>query len=238
MKILIVDSDYNFVEMLSSWLKTVGYEISWASTIEQAKSQWLEHQPELVLCDTVLKGVDTLSFCRRMCAKHDALIMIITEEKDVHDEVCCLDGGADDYLRKPFLQSQLLAHIHALTRRLRETLEWHSSSVVTVGPVSVDTLHNKASINGKTVRLTPTECKMLYLLIMNVNDVCTAGQIIAYVWGYSGEGDTGLIKAHIRHLRQKIEPNPSKPRYIQSVPGVGYTFIHHLSNDAYPLCAG
>jgi len=245
MKILLIDSDHDLVEMLTGWLKTLGYEIHRASTIERARIEWLEYKPDLVLLDTSLNNVDTLVLCREMRLKHDALIMVMTEGHNVHDEVRCLDAGADDYLRKPFFPSQLLAHIRAISRRVRATLEQRPCSIVTVGPISVDSLHNEVHINGKVARLTPTECKMLHLLALNANDVCTASQIVAHVWGYAGEADSGLIKAHIRHLRQKIEPDPSNPSYIQTVPGVGYTLIrrppdeqHDSShNGAYPLHA-
>ena len=231
MKILVIDSDHDLVEMLTCWLKTLGYEIYRASTIERARAAWLEQKPDLVLLDTLLNGVDTLGLCRELRLKHDALVMVVTEGKDVHDEVRCLNAGADDYLRMPFFPSQLLAHIRALSRRARSALEQSSSSVVTVGPISVDSLHNEVHVNEKVARLTPTESKMLHLLALNANEVCTTSQIVSHVWGYAGEADSGLIKAHIRHLRQKIEPDPAKPLYIQNVPGVGYTLILHPSGE-------
>jgi DNA-binding response OmpR family regulator len=234
MKILVIDSDHDLVEMLACWLKTLGYEIYRAYTIERARFEWLEQKPDLVLLDTSLNDVDTLALCREMRLKHDALVMVVTEEKNVHDEIRFLDAGADDYLRKPFFPSQLLAHIRAISRRARATLVQRPSSVLTVGPISLDSLHNEVHINGKVVRLTPTESKLLHLLALNANDVCTAGQIVSHVWGYDGEGDSGLIKAHIRHLRQKIEPDPSNPCYIQTVPGVGYTLINCPSNEQHP----
>ena len=225
MKILVVDSDHDLVEMLTSWLKTLGYEIYRANTIEQARCTWLEQKPDLVLLDTSLNDVDTLPLCREMRLSHDALVIVVTEERNVHEEIRCLDAGADDYLHKPFLPSQLLAHIRAISRRVRATLIQRPSSILTVGAISIDSLHNEVHISGKVIRLTPTECKLLHLLALNANDVCTAGQIVSHVWGYSGEGDSSLIKAHIRHLRQKVEPDPSNPCYIQTIPGVGYTFI-------------
>jgi DNA-binding response OmpR family regulator len=231
MKILVIDSDHDLVEMLAGWLKTLGYEIYRAYTIERARSEWLEQKPDLVLLDTSLNNVDTLALCWEMRLKHDALVMVVTEEKNVRDEVRCLNAGADDYLRKPFFPSQLLAHIRAICRRARATLEQRPSSVVTVGPLSINSLHNEVYVNGKVARLTPTESKMLHLLALNANDVCTASQIVAHVWGYAGEGDSGLIKAHIRHLRQKIEPDPGNPCYIQTVPGVGYTLIRYSSDE-------
>lgn len=231
MKILVVDSDRDLVEMLTSWLKTLGYDVHRAYTAERAKIEWIEQRPDLVLLDTALKGVDMLALCRELRTKHDALVLVVTDGKDVQDEVRCLESGADDYLRKPFFPSQLLARIRAVSRRARSTLERRPSSVITVGPICVDSLHNEVTIHSKTSRLTPTESKLLHLLAVNANDVCTANQIVTHVWGYDGDADATLIKAHIRHLRQKIEPDPGKPYYILTVPGVGYTLIHRSAEE-------
>jgi len=231
MKLLVIDSDRDLVEMLTSWLKTLGYEVYRAYTADRAKAEWLERKPDLVLLDTSLKGIDTLAMCRDLRSKHDALILVVTDGKDVQDEVRCLDAGADDYLRKPFFPSQLLARIRAVSRRARSTLEQRPSSIITVGPIHVNSLHNEVTVDGKTTRLTPTESKLLHLLAVNANDVCTANQIVTHVWGYDTEGDVGLIKAHVRHLRQKVEPEPSNPRYILTVPGVGYTMIRHAIEE-------
>src|SRR6266704_6353478 len=232
MKLLIVDPDRDLVEMLTSWLKTLGYEVYRAYTAERARIEWEEQEPDLVLLDTALKDVDALSMCRDMRHKHDALVLVITDGKDVQDEVHCLESGADDYLRKPFFPSQLLARMHALSRRGRSTLAQRPSSIIIVGPIRVDSLHNEVSINGKAARLTPTESKLLHLLSATANNVCTASQIVSHIWGFGNDGDTGLIKAHIRHIRQKIEPDPGKPYYILTVPGVGYTLIRHSSEEA------
>src|SRR5213078_358252 len=170
MKLLVVDSDRHLVEMLTNWLKTLGYEVYRAYTGEQAKARWLEQQPDLVILDSALEDVDALAMCREMRTKHDALLLVVTEGKDVHDEVRCLESGADDYLRKPFFPSQLLARIHALGRRGRSTLAQRPSSIISVGPLRVDSLHNEVSIDGKSARLTPTESKLLHLLAVNVNN--------------------------------------------------------------------
>ena len=225
MKLLVIDSDRDLVEMLTSWLKTLGYEVYRAYDAERARTEWLEQLPDLVILDTALKDIDMLGLCRELRTRHDALVLVVTDGKDVQDEVRCLESGADDYLRKPFFPSQLLARIRAVSRRARSSLERRPSSIVTVGPIYVDSLHNEVTIHGKTARLTPTESKLLHLLAISANDVCTANQIVTHVWGYDGDGDAGLIKAHIRHLRQKIEPDPGNPHYILTVPGVGYTLI-------------
>ena len=101
------------------------------------------------------------------------------------------------------------------------------SSIITVGPIRFDTSHNEVSVADKKSRLTPTESMTLHLLAVNANHVCTASQIVSHIWGFGNDGDTGLIKAHIRHLRQKIEPDPNNPIYILTVPDVGYTLVRH-----------
>jgi DNA-binding response OmpR family regulator len=231
MKLLIVDSDRDSVEMLTGWLKTLGHEVRRAYTGEQARIEWEEQKPDLVILDTALKDTDTLAMCRDMRLKHDALIFIVTDGKSVQDEIRCLESGADDYLCKPFFPKQLLARIRAISRRARSTLAQQPSSIITVGPIRVDSLHSQVRIFGRTARLTPTECKLLHLLAVNANNVCTASQIVSHLWGLGNDGDSSLIKAHIRHLRQKIELDPSNPHYILTVPGVGYTLVRRHEKE-------
>ncbi len=205
MKLLIVDHDRYLVEMLTSWLKTLGFDVYRAYTGERARSEWEEGQPDMVILDTQLKDVDALAMCRQMQQQHDTLVLVMTDGKEVQHEIECLEAGADDYLRKPFFPSQLLARIRALSRRGRSTLKQRPFSTITVGPICVDSLHNEVRVNGKSSRLTLTESKLLHLLAINANHVCTANQ----------------------NVRQKVEPDPNKPCYILTVPGVGYSLVHH-----------
>lgn len=226
MKLLVVDNDRYWVEMLVGWLKTMGYEVSRAYTGKQMRLEWLQQQPDLVLVDSQLPDIDVLEMFRELRIQHDALVLIMSEGKEIEEEVRYLQSGADDYLRKPFFPGQLLARISALTRRGRSTLKIRPFSVITRGPLQIDSLHNTVSIYGKSAYLTPTESKILYLLAANINQVCTAEQIVTYVWGYHGDGDVSLIKAHIRHLRKKVEADPGNPRFILTVTGVGYKLVH------------
>jgi DNA-binding response OmpR family regulator len=232
MKLLLIDPDRDLIEMLSGWLKTLGYAVHRAYSGPQARTAWTEQQPDLVILDTALKDEDALALCREMRHRHDALVLVLTDGKDVYDEVRCLESGADDYLRKPFFPAQLLARIRAVSRRNRSTLALRPSSVITVGPLRVDSLHNVASLHGQVAQLTPTESKLLHLLAINANNVCTANQIVSHIWGFDNEGDTSLIKAHIRHLRQKVEPDPASPHYILTVPGVGYTLVRRFEAES------
>src|SRR5258708_21735268 len=233
MKLLIVDTDRDLVEMLTSWLKTLGYELYRAYTGDRACLEWEQQQPDLVIIDPTLTDMDGLTLCREMRAKHDALVMVIMDGKDVQDEIRCLESGADDYLRKPFFPTQFLARMRAVSRRGRSSLVQRPSSIVTVGPIRVDSLHNEVMVDNKTVRLTPTESKLLHLLAVNANNVCTANQIVAHIWGFGNDGDACLIKAHIRHLRQKIKRDPPKPTYILTTPAVGYTFTRHHEKEEH-----
>ncbi|HXZ04146.1 MAG TPA: response regulator transcription factor, partial [Ktedonobacteraceae bacterium] len=183
------------------------------------------------ILESALKDVDALAMCSDLQSKHDALILVVTEGKDIHDEVWCLESGADDYLRKPFLPDQLLARIHSVSRRARSSVKIPPSTRIIVGSLCVDPLHNEVSIRGKTIRLTPTEGKLMNLLATNADNVCTASQIVAHVWGYYGGGDSTLIKTHVYNLRKKIERDPCNPHYILTVPGIGYTLLRHLDEE-------
>ena len=243
MKLLLVDKDHDLIEMLAGWLKTLGYEVSYAYTGERAKIEWARHQPDLVILDTTLKDVDALAMCREMRSRYDALLLVMTDGKDTQDEIHSLESGADDYLRKPFSPAQFLAHVHAVSRRVNFMHVQRPSSTITIGPIRIDSLHNQVIIYDKTTRLTPTESKLLHLLAVNANQVCTASHIVSHVWGFNGAGDSALIKAHIRHLRQKIEPDPGNPCYIQTVPSLGYMLVprageeHDAREVAQPLSA-
>jgi len=223
LNILVVDSDRDMVEMLTGWLRTRGYSVNFAFTADRIRSSWETHEPDLVILDVSMPGVDTLAMCRDLRSQHDALILAVTAEHDTQMEVQCLESGADAFLPKPFMPKQLLAHIHALGRRVRSTLQRQPSSVMVAGPIYFDASRNEVKVEGRTSRLTPTESRILQILVANTGDVCTLNQIVTHAWGYSDDGDTYLIKAHIRHLREKIEKEPSRPRFIRTVPGVGYS---------------
>jgi DNA-binding response OmpR family regulator len=222
LNILVVDSDRDMVEMLTSWLRTRGYTVHFSFSADKARSVWLERKPDLVIVEVKLAGVDVMAICRELRTQHDALVLAVTDEPSAMIETHCLESGADAFLPKPFPPKLLLAHIHALSRRVRSTLQRQPSSLFTIGPIRFDASRNEVHVNGKLAHLTPTESRILQILAVNVGDVCTQNQIVSHAWGYGDDGDTYLIKAHIRHLREKLEPSPSKPRYIRTVPGVGY----------------
>lgn len=231
MNVLIVDSDKDMVEMLVSLFRTYGHQVHRAYTGKQAQLEWVEHTPDLVILDTALPDMDAMALHRNVCTAHDALVLITDAHEDVQSEMRYLEAGADAYLRKPFFPRQILAHMRALSRRARAGLKIAPSSVVAVGPLHIDALRNEATMHGKTARLTPTESKLLHFLAVNADAVCTTEQIANHVWHYDADGDTMLVKSHIRHLREKLEPLPSQPRYIKTIVGVGYTLVRMREGD-------
>jgi DNA-binding response OmpR family regulator len=233
MKILIVDTDRDWVAMLTSWLKKLGYEAYYQYTGELAKIEWEKQQPDLVILDTNLSDIDAPNLCREMRGKHDALVLVTTTDQDPHLRVMCLECGADDYLCKPYSPAQLPAYINtSLARRGRSNLAEIPASIITVGPIRVDARHGEVSVDGRTTRLTPMEGMLLHFLAVNANTVCTDSQIVSYVWRVNNDGYTGLIKAYIHHLHQKVEQYPIHPTYILTVPGVGYTLVSHDPDEA------
>lgn len=227
MKLLVVDSDRDMVEMVTGWLRTRGYEVHHAFTSDRARQVWLDKRPDVVIIDPESNGNDPLAMCREMRDEHDALVLVFTTTYGDDAESAYLENGADSFLAKPFLPRQLLAHLRALSRRVRETLVRNPSTIIDVGPLRVDTVRHEVTRDGKIIRLTPTESRLLHLLAANANDICTLDQIVSHVWGFGESGDTYLVKAHIRHLREKIEPVPGKPKFIVTSPGVGYMLKRH-----------
>lgn len=212
------------VEMLTGWLRSRGATVHFTFTADHIRAMWQEYEPDLVIMDVPVAGVDVLATCRELRTQHDALILTLSVVRDPMMEVQCLESGADAFLPKPFMPKQLNAYIHALGRRVRSTLQRQPSSLMVFGPMRFDASRNEVHINGRMSRLTPTESRILHILAANAGDVCTLNQIVTHAWGYGEGGDTYLIKAHIRHLREKIEADPSNPSFIRTVPGIGYLF--------------
>jgi DNA-binding response OmpR family regulator len=228
MKLLLVDSDRDMVEMVSRWLKTRGFEVRHALTSERARQIWLEQRPDVVIIDPDIDTNDSLAMCRELRDSHDALVLVFTKPNGEDAESAYLEDGADSFLAKPFLPRQQLAHLRALSRRVRSTLVRNPSTIIEVGSLRVDTVRHEVTRDNITVRLTQTESRLLHLLAANANDICTLDQIVTHGWGFGAAGDKYLVKAHIRHLREKIEPAPSVPRFIISSPGIGYMLKRHV----------
>lgn len=237
MKLLIVDTNQSMLDMVTIWLKSLGHEATYATTEDQMRSRWIELRPDIVIASSIISDPEILTICKELQSKVDALILALDDcaNTNVQSEIRWLEAGADDYLRKPFYPDQLLAHIHALGRRIRNANSPQIHSVIHAGPISVDLLHNEVHIHHKIVRLTPTESKILHLLASNAGHVCTQQQIVNYVWECNATEIATLIKPHIYNLRQKIEANPQKPHYILTVPNTGYMLAQTDNKQTQPV---
>lgn len=220
--ILVVDSDQDTIEMVCSWLQYRGHKVHYCYSADKARVAWLERKPDVAIVDVETPGVNLLRMLDELRPQHDGMILAMSEEPSANLEAFCLESGADAFVAKPFLPKLLVAHLNALSRRMRDTVQRQPASVFTVGPIRLDASRNEVRVNGQDHHLTPIQSRILQKLAMNAGDVCPLQQIVSYAWGYGEDGDTYLIKAHIRNLREKVEPEPSEPRYIITVPGVGY----------------
>jgi DNA-binding response OmpR family regulator len=224
MKIMVADNDRDMVDMLSYWLKGHGYDVVRAFDGEQAIKRCHEALPDLVILDLEMFQRDGFEVCHQMRSEPQAVPLILTGGDCEDDEIWGLEMGADDYLRKPFSPRRLLARIKAVMRRSSNSYGASGSSMITVGPITLNTMRHEVLRGDRKVKVTPTESRLLHLLITHTGQVLTTSIISSRIWGYEEVGTTGLIKTHIRHLRQKVEPDANSPQYILTVPGMGYTF--------------
>jgi DNA-binding response OmpR family regulator len=232
MKILVIDSDHNWVEMLKSRLEKLGYEIYTQYTGELARIEWEKQQPDLVILDTNVRDVDALDLCLEMRGKHDALVLVTTTYQNPHLREMCLEYGADDCLLKPYFPTQLPAYINtSMARRgLLNRGRNIPSSIITVGSIRVEASLLRVSVDNRTTSLTPMESMVLLFLALNANNVCTASQINSYAWRVNKYDF--LAHSYILKLRHKIEQDPMNPKYLLTIPGVGYTLVGHDSDEA------
>lgn len=221
MNILIADPDHEFVTILAYWLRSHGHRPLSANDANQALKIWRERSPELALVDLALPGADGPTFCRLLRETGVGLILVLTDPTHEEEEVRALEQGADGYLPKPVSMRQVQAHITALGRRIQPLTGTASSRQFHIGPTSINLERYEVARNGRRFRLTPTEGRLLQLLISNVGQALSTTTIIQRIWGYEGH-ESNLLKTHIHHLRQKIEPDPEHPRFLLTLPTVGY----------------
>lgn len=225
MNILIADPDNEFVTILSYWLRSHGHNPLIAQDANETLNIWREQSPELALVDLALPGTNGTDFCQRLRLEGMGLILVLTDPRQEEEEARALEQGADDFLVKPVSMRQLQARINALGRRAQKFAAAASGSQVKIGPTSVNLARQEVTRNGRRYRLTPTEGRLLQLLISNAGQVLPTRTILQRIWSYEGS-ESALIKTHIHHLRQKIEPDPEKPRFLLTIPTIGY--ILHL----------
>ena len=226
-KILVVDDDATFVRLVDQVLTDKGYEVLTASNGQEALRLLFVHKPDLVLLDVVMPRMDGWQTCSRIRDISDVPIIILSgSHKTAADIVRGLDYGADGYIIKPIGNRELVARVQAMLRRaeLPPTAKVEKKITYSDDYLTVNVTEHKVMVNGKRVRLTPLEFRLLALLIENAGHVLSHRQLLEKVWGWEYTDDVDYVRIYILHLRQKIEPHPTQPKYIVTEPGVGYRF--------------
>lgn len=221
--ILAVDDEAHIIELVTFNLKSAGYRVLTASTGEEALKICESDQPNLVLLDIMLPGIDGLEVCRRL--KGDRMtanipIIMLTAREDEVDKVLGLELGADDYITKPFSVRELVARVKALLRRSVPVPETDPQTVH-AGDITVDIANYEAFKGEEKLGLTLKEFELLKVLILSRGKVLTRDYLLDRIWGYEYYGETRTVDVHIRHLRQKL----GDETYIETVRGVGYRFV-------------
>lgn len=218
-KVLIVDDDQRIVEIVTAYLERDGYRVLAAHDGRAALEAAAREKPSLLVLDLMLPELSGWDVLRALRKTSDAPVIMLTARDDAMDKVLGLELGADDYVVKPFEPKELLARVRAVLRRARPP-EPHS--LLTAGPLVIDPLRHEVQLDDRRIDLTPTEFAILLVLARHPGVVYSRLQLLEAVQGESYEGYERAIDSHIKNLRQKLETDPKRPRYIMTVHGVGY----------------
>ena len=217
-KILVVDDDPAINEMLTIVLEAEGFQTSSVTDGAEAVPAFRSFDPDLILLDLMLPGVNGIDICREIRKESAVPVVMLTAKTDTVDVVLGLESGADDYITKPFKPKELVARIRARLRRTDET----PADVFEVGDLTVDVPQHTVTRGDEEIHLTPLEFDLLVEMARKPNQVHSREELLESVWGYRNASDTRLVNVHVQRLRSKIEHDPENPEIILTVRGVGY----------------
>jgi two-component system, OmpR family, KDP operon response regulator KdpE len=222
-RILVVDDEIEITRALQRSLTAHGYEVFAVGNGEDALEDIARHRPDLMLLDLGLPGMSGLEVCRKV-REHSNLPIIVLSVKDTErDKVLALDLGADDYVSKPFSINEVLARVRVALRHTAQ-VQAGTEPIFSAGPLRVDFAQRQVQVDGKDVKLTPTEYDLLKVLIKNSGKIMTRQMLLSQVWGTGYGTEAHYLHVYIGQLRRKIEPDPAHPRFILTISGVGYRF--------------
>jgi DNA-binding response OmpR family regulator len=225
-KILVVDDEPNIREVVSLYLRRDGHSVISAADGEEALRLYRQSQPDLVVLDLMLPKVSGLEVCRRIQADERVPVVMLTARGEEEDRIVGLGIGADDYVVKPFSPRELAARVEAVLRRVNEAQTGASvDKLMDFDDLRIDPNTREVTIRDTPVTLTAREFDLLHHMASHPRRVYTRDELMETVWGYAFAGDTSTVTVHMRRLREKIEPDPAHPRYLQTVWGVGYRFV-------------
>jgi two-component system KDP operon response regulator KdpE len=226
-KVLVVDDEPTQLRVEEQVLVGRGYEVMKAGSGHEAVRIFFERKPDLVLLDVMMPEIDGWQTCRLIREASDVPIIMLTGKRFSEDDVVRgLECGADEYLAKPVGNRELLARVKAVLRRAEASSrqENRKKTLFSDEYLTVDVAERRVTVGGKKLKLTPREFRLLALLVENSDRILTHQQVLENIWGWEYIDDVDYVRIYISHLRQKIEPDPSQPRYILTEPGVGYYF--------------
>ncbi|MET8373035.1 response regulator transcription factor [Micromonospora profundi] len=223
-RVLVVEDEESFSDALSYMLRKEGFEVSVATTGTDALTEFDRTGADIVLLDLMLPEMSGTEVCRQLRQRSAVPIIMVTARDSEIDKVVGLEIGADDYVTKPYSPRELVARIRAVLRRQSPEVAESGAPTLAAGPVRMDIERHVVTVEGGNVQLPLKEFELLELLLRNAGRVLTRGQLIDRVWGADYVGDTKTLDVHVKRLRSKIEPEPSAPRFIVTVRGLGYKF--------------
>jgi DNA-binding response OmpR family regulator len=221
--VLVVDDEPIVRDVVTRYLERDGHRIVVAADGDEARGKIAGESPNLVVLDVMLPGeTDGLALCRWIRSTSDLAVILLTARGDETDRIIGLELGADDYVTKPFSPRELASRVRTVLRRTHPSPPPRDR--IEVGSLVVDAVQHEVRRNGALLTLTAREFELLWFLASNPNRVFSRDQLMASVWGYSAALDTGTVTVHIRRLREKLEEDPSEPRLLETIWGVGYRF--------------
>lgn len=220
--VLVVDDEPQILRVMRASLPPRGYDVKVAVSGQEALKVMEKHVLDLVILDLIMPGMSGLDVCREIRKTSNVPIIILSARGVENDKISALDLGADDYVTKPFSMNELIARMRAVLRRF-STSETESPTL-SAGNITIDTSSWEVIVDGKNVKLTPKEFDVLKHLMINAGKVVTHQTLLQSVWGSKSLEQGGYVRVCINQLRRKIEPDPENPRYILTVPWIGYKF--------------
>ncbi|HIK38616.1 MAG: response regulator transcription factor [Geminocystis sp.] len=231
-KILVVDDDVHIANLISRFLSQKKYQVESANDGQTAIEIFKKFQPDLVILDINLPDTLGYNLCAEMQKNSDVFILMLTSRTDLEDKKKGFLTGADDYLTKPFDLEELEFRVQAILRRRRNfPLKQTKSKVLDFGRLSINPVTREVTVGGNPVVLTTLEFDLLYFLACNPNRVWTREELVAQVWQSTPMGDNRVVDVHIGQIRRKIEEDPSHPKFITTIRGVGYKFDYPGKQD-------
>ncbi len=222
MKVLVIDDDVDLVDVISYALRREGFNVQIAVDGQQAVQRLKAGRPDVILLDVRLPKVSGLEVLKRIRETDDVPVIVLTALNDEETILKAFNLGADDFITKPFSPRQLTARIRAVTRRGGSAPNASSGRVLRLGEASLDLDSHELGVGNRSVRLTPTEFKLLHILAVNEGRVVSVSRLVEYIWGYN-EDDSGLLRTHISHIRAKLQQlGVTAGIKIAGIPGVGY----------------